>query len=155
MSGALTKNLQAVVPPTPLVGLFFNPTNGSYGGGEITGVSVYDAFKHLVACMSDNLIDFASDYFYFDNGTSVLSFNLLTNGDAINNRSNTETVVSFETLYLALKQKLNLGMTFEKQSNGRPLLRIEEAAYFFQTTPLVNLYDQPNIDLSFDKARLY
>ena len=155
MSGALTKNLQAVVPPTPLTGLFFNPTNGSYGGGEITGVSVYAAFKHLVACMSDNLIDFASDYFYFDNATSVPSFLLLTNGDAINNRSNTETVVSFETLYLALKQKLNLGMTFLKQTNGRPLLRIEEAAYFFQTTPLVNLYDQPNIDLSFDKARLY
>ena len=35
MSGALTKNLQAVVPPTPLVGLFFNPTNGSYGAGVI------------------------------------------------------------------------------------------------------------------------
>ena len=155
MSGALTKNLQPVVPPTPLVGLFFNPATGVHGGGLITGVSVYDAFKHLVACMSDNLIDFASDYFFFYPPIYYESFLLLTNGDAINKRNNAETVVSFETLYLALKNKLNLGMTFEKQSNGRPLLRIEEAAYFFQTTPLVNLYDQPNIDLTFDKARLY
>jgi hypothetical protein len=155
MSGALTKNLQPVVPPTPLTGLFFNPTNGSYGAGVITGVSVYDAFKHLVACMSDNLIDFASDYYYFDTATSVISFNLLTNGEAINRNNATETVVSFETLYIALKNKINLGMAFETQANGRPLLRIEPAAYFFESNPLVNLYDQPNIDLTFDKARLY
>ena len=155
MSGALTKNLQPVVPPTPLTGLFFNPTNGSYGGGVITGVSLYDAFKHLVACMSDNLIDFASDYYFFDTATSVISFNLLTNGDAIIKNTPIETVVSFETLYLALKNKINLGMAFETQANGRPLLRIEPAAYFFESNPLVNLYDQPNIDLTFDKARLY
>lgn len=155
MSGALTKNLQAVVPPTPLVGLFFNPATGVHGGGLITGVSVYDAFKHLVACMSDNLIDFASDYFYFNTAIYYDSMLVLTNGDAINKRNNAETVISFETLYLALKKKLNLGMAFETQSNGRPLLRIELAAYFFESNSLVNLYDQPNIDLTFDKGRLY
>lgn len=155
MSGALTKNLQAVTPPTPLVGLFFNPTNGSHGGGLITGVSVYDAFKHLVNCMSDNLIDFESNLFYFNTAIYYDSMLVLTNGDAINKRNNAETVISFETLYLALKKKLNLGMAFETQANGRPLLRIELASYFFGTTSLVNLYDQPNIDLTFDKDRLY
>jgi len=155
MSGALTKNLQAVVPPTPLVGLFFNPATGVHGGGLITGVSVYDAFKHLVACMSDNLIDFASDYFFFFPPIYYESFLLLTNGEAINRNNATETVISFEALYIALKKKLNLGMAFETQANGRPLLRIEPAAYFFESNPLVNLYDQPNIDLTFDKSRLY
>jgi hypothetical protein len=155
MSGSLTKNLQAVTPPTPLIGFFFNPTNGSHGGGYITGVSVYDAFKHLVNCMSDNLIDFDSNLFYFNTAIYYDSMLVLTNGDAINKRNNAETVISFETLYLALKKKLNLGMAFERQANGRPLLRIELASYFFQTTPLVNLYDQPNIDLTFDKDRLY
>lgn len=155
MSGALTKNLQPVVPPTPLVGLFFNPATGVHGGGLITGVSVYDAFKHLVNCMSDNLIDFASDYFYFNSAIYYDSMLVLTNGDAINKRNNQETVLSFETLYLALKKKLNLGMAFETQANGRPLLRIELAAYFFESNALVNLYDQPNIDLTFDKDRLY
>ncbi len=105
--------------------------------------------------MSDNLIDFASDYFFFFPPIYYESFLLLTNGEAINKRNNTETVISFETLYLALKKKLNLGMAFETQANGRPLLRIEPASYFFQTSALVNLYDQPNIDLTFDKARLY
>jgi hypothetical protein len=155
MSGSLTKNLQAVTPPTPLIGFFFNPANGSHGGGYITGVSVYDAFKHLIACMSDNLIDFASDYFFFFPPIYYESFLLLTNGEAINKRNNAETVISFETLYLALKKKLNLGMAFETQTNGRPLLRIELASYFFESNPLVNLYDQPNIDLTFDKDRLY
>jgi len=116
---------------------------------------VYDAFKHLINCMSDNLIDFASDYFFFYPPIYYESFLLLTNGEAINRNNATETVISFEALYIALKKKLNLGMAFETQANGRPLLRIEPAAYFFESNPLVNLYDQPNIDLTFDKSRLY
>jgi hypothetical protein len=155
MSASLTKNQLAVSPPTPLIGQFFNPATGGYDGEFITGVSVYDAFKHLVSCMSDNLIDFESSLFYFSYSTSDPSFLLLTNGDAIKNRSASETVISFETLYIALKKKLNLGLSFEKQSNGRPLLRIELATYYFQSGASANLYDQPSIDLTFDRSRLY
>ncbi len=46
-------------------------------------------------------------------------------------------------------------MGFEKQSNGRPLLRIEPQSYFFQLTPAANLYDQSGIQMNFDTARLY
>jgi hypothetical protein len=35
------------------------------------------------------------------------------------------------------------------------LLRIEQASYFIQQGATVNLYDQPNITLSFDRERLY
>jgi hypothetical protein len=51
--------------------------------------------------------------------------------------------------------KLNIGMGFEKQPNGRPLLRIEPIAYFQQSNPSANLYDQPDIEMKFDTARLY
>jgi hypothetical protein len=155
MSANLTKNLSAVTPPTQLIGQFFNPATGGYDNEFIAGVSVYDAFKHLVSCMSDNLIDFESSLFNFSFTVSDPSFLLLTNGDAIKNRSASETVISFETLYISLKKKLNLGMSFEKQANGRPLLRIELATYYFQSGASANLYDQPSIDLTFDRSRLY
>jgi hypothetical protein len=54
-----------------------------------------------------------------------------------------------------MKQKLNLGMGFERQANGRPLLRIEPISYFQQTTASANLYDQPAIEMKFDTSKLY
>jgi hypothetical protein len=54
-----------------------------------------------------------------------------------------------------MRSKLNLGMGFEKQANGRPLLRIEQAAYFQQIGASANLFDQSDIEMQFDTRRLY
>lgn len=155
LSLTTTKNGN-VIPSSPIYGgNFFTPATGLYDY-ELVGVTpVYWAFKHLVACMSDNLVDFESSLFYWDVNTSYDSTLIITNGNALRNRNNSETVISFEQLYIALKKKLNLGMYFEKQPNGRPLLRIELESYSYQSNPDVNLYDQPSIQLNFDKERLY
>ena len=153
MLNALTKNLQEVIPPTIINGQLFNPADGVYES-NIIGYQIFDVFKHLVSCMSDNLIDFASDLFEFDLNTDGDLY-IVTNGEAIRSRLTGEVVVSFEKLFNAMHRKLNLCIVFEKQSNGRPLLRIEEAAFINQQTPSVNLNDQPDIGLSFDRDRLY
>jgi hypothetical protein len=153
LSCTITKNLLPVVPPPLLRGKFFNPVDGSYGE-DIFGTLVYDAFNHLIFCMSDGQIDFESSFFQFDLSNSG-EFLLITNGDAIRTRGARETVVTFEELYLSMHKKFNLGMVFERQANGRPLLRIELASYFIQQGASVNLYDQPNINLTFDRDRLY
>jgi hypothetical protein len=152
LSCTITKNLLPVVPPLSIRGKFFNPLNGVYGD-DIFGNTVYDAFNHLITCMSDGQIDFASSFFEFDLTTDG-NFLLITNGEAIRTRGARETVVTFEELYLSMHKKFNLGMVFEKQANGRPLLRIEQASYFIQQGATVNLYDQPNITLAFDRERL-
>jgi hypothetical protein len=153
LSCTITKNLLPVVPPPLLRGKLFNPPDGSYGE-DIFGNLVYDAFNHLIFCMSDGQIDFASSFFQFDLSNSG-DFLIITNGEAIRTRGIRETVVTFEELYLSMHHKFNLGMVFEKQANGRPLLRIEQASYFTQQGATVNLYDQPNISLAFDRDRLY
>jgi hypothetical protein len=153
LSCNITKNLLPVVPPPLIRGKFFNPATGSYGD-YIFGNTVYDAFNHLITCMSDGQIDFVSSFFNFNYNVTA-SFLLITNGEAIRTRGATETVVSFEELYMSMHKKFNLGMVFERQSNGRPLLRIELASYFIQQGATVNLYDQPNITLTFDRDRLY
>jgi hypothetical protein len=155
LSLTTTKNGN-VIPSSPIYGgNFFTPATGLYDYESVGVTPVYYAFKHLVACMSDNLVDFESTLFYWDVNTSYDSTLIITNGNALRNRNNSETIISFEQLYIALKKKLNLGMVFERQANGRPLLRIELESYFYQSNPDVNLYDQPSIQLNFDKERLY
>lgn len=149
----LTKNLEAVVAPDIYSVEYFNPATGVFDAEVIGHVTVYDAFKHLVSCMSDNLIDFDSDYFRLNAAPSECAF--LTNGRAIFNRDETETLVSFEQLYQGLNKKVRLGIGFEKQSNGRPLMRIEEAEYFFQSASDIEFIDQPNIKMSIDTTTLY
>jgi hypothetical protein len=153
LNSIITKNLLPVSPPIYRKVDMYNPTTGIYLY-SCYGVSIYDAFKHLVACMSDNFVDFDSDLFRFDY-TEDGNFDLVTVGLSIFNASIVPTAVSFESLYNALNKKLRLGMVIETQANGRPLLRIEPATYFIQLGADVNLYNQPNIVLKYDKEQQY
>ena len=148
-----TKNFLTVTPPTPKEIEMFNPATGTYGATNPKGITVYQAFEHLVTCMSDGLVDFASDFYTVPDAPSETV--MLTNGRAIFNRDDTETLLSFEQLFVALSRKTRLGLGFEKQANGRPLLRIEPAEYFFQSTKSASLIDQPNIKMSVDTSTLY
>ena len=153
LNSIITKNLEPVSPPIYRKVDMYNPATGVYLYSSY-GVSVYDAFKHLVACMSDNLVDFDSTLFAFDYSADG-NFDLVTVGLSIFNASISPTTVSFEELYNALNKKLRLGMVIETQPNGRPLLRIELATYFIQLGADVNLYDQPNILLKTDTNQQY
>ena len=147
-----SKNGTAITPPTAVPLYVFNPGVIIYPD-PANAYTVYDVFAHLVACMSDDLIDFDSNFFAASYPQADVAF--YTNGQSIRTKSNLEVLADFESLYLAMKSKLNLGMGFEKQSNGRPLLRIEPIAYFQQSTPSTSLYDQPGIEMRFDTSRLY
>jgi hypothetical protein len=148
-----TKNGEAVAPPAKRKVRMFNPASPLVYELMGDGVTVYDALKHLVTCMSDGLVDFDSNFFATNFGDTDMD--VLTNGRNIRLPASTEIVISFQDLYNALRSKFNLGMGFEKQANGRPLLRIEPQSYFFQLTPAANLYDQSGIQMNFDTARLY
>jgi len=148
-----SKNGTAITPPTIYPLEVFNPASGAYSLNNSFAYAVYDVFTHLVNCMSDGLIDFDSNYFAYTFPQSDVT--VLTSGRNFRLRNTDEFRVTFEQLYFALKQKLNLGMGFEKQANGRPLLRIEPVSYFFQSGASANLYDQPDIQMQFDTQRLY
>lgn len=147
-----SKNGTSITPPTAVPLYVFNPGVLIYPDPAYA-YTVYDVFAHLVNCMSDGLIDFDSNFFAASYPQADVAF--YTNGQSIRTKSNLEVLADFESLYLAMKSKLNLGMGFEKQSNGRPLLRIEPIAYFQQSTPSTSLYDQPAIEMRFDTSRLY
>lgn len=147
-----SKNGTAITPPTAVPLYVFNPGVLIYPDPAYA-YTVYDVFAHLVNCMSDGLIDFDSNFFAASYPQTDVAF--YTNGQSIRTRSDVEVLADFESLYAAMRSKLNLGMGFEKQSNGRPLLRIEPIAYFQQSTASASLYDQPGIEMQFDTSRLY
>lgn len=147
-----SKNDTPITPPTAVPLYVFNPGVIIYPNPAYA-YTVYDVFAHLVNCMSDGLIDFDSNFFAASYPQTDVAF--YTNGQSIRTKSNVEILANFQDLYLALRSKLNLGMGFEKQPNGRPLLRIEQASYFQQISSSVSLYDQPDIEMQFDTRRLY
>jgi|694.fasta_scaffold02299_35 hypothetical protein len=153
----ITKNLQTATPPTIYDVSFFNASNGDFDVVNLVGcIKIYDALKFLVSCMSDNFVDFESDYFRnqineFGYGKTLM----MTNGLAIRTPNQSPTQMTFDKLYEALNKKIRLGMVIQRQANGRPLLRIENYDYFQQLGESCNLYDQPNIKMAFDKSQLY
>ena len=153
----ITKNLQPIVPPTVYDVSFFNPVTGDFDVVNLVGcIKIYDALKFLVSCMSDNFVDFESDYFSgqinnFGYGKTLM----MTNGLAIRTPNQAPTQMTFDKLYESLNKKIRLGMVIQRQANGRPLLRIENYDYFQQLGESCNLYDQPNIKMAFDKSQLY
>ena len=147
-----SKNGTPITPPTAVPLYVFNPGVIIYPNPAYA-YTVYDTFAHLVNCMSDGLVDFDSNFFAASYPQTDVAF--YTNGQSIRLKSNVEILATFEQLYLAMRSKLNLGMGFEKQANGRPLLRIEQAAYFQQIGASANLFDQSDIEMQFDTRRLY
>jgi hypothetical protein len=153
LSSVITKNLQPIVPPARRLIKMFNPASpiGVFDRGR--GVTVYDAFAHLVGCMSDNLVDFVSDFFYAEPDDADIV--CITNGRSIRTNEDIEIVVTFEQLYKELKAKYNLGIGFFKQTNNRPAIRIEPIEYFYQLNASASLIDQPSIDFKFDTQKIY
>ena len=153
----ITKNLETIVPPTIYDVSFFNAATGVYDLVNLVGcIKMYDALKFLVSCMSDNFVDFESDYFRNQiNPQGYGKTLMMTNGLAMRTPNQAPTQMTFDKLYEALNKKIRLGMVIERQANGRPLLRIENYDYFQQLGASCNLYDQPNIKMAFDKSQLY
>jgi hypothetical protein len=149
-----TKNGASIIPPIMRPLYVYNPADGVYVNSPSYGYAIYDVFKHLIACMSDDLIDFESNYFQYTLPITQ-DVPVYAIGKSLRNAVPLELIANFEQLYNALRLKLNIGMGFEKQANGRPLLRIEPIDYFFQSSASVSLIDQPSIEMKFDTSRLY
>ena len=150
-----SKNGTMITPPIKKTLRLFNPANGAAISPASRCYTVYDTFTHLVNCMSDGLVDFQSDFFFIPFTSAQPNVFVYTQGNVMRGLIGQEIIATFETLYNVLRFKLNLGIGFEKQSSGRPLLRIEPIAYFQQSTPSSNLYDQSDIEMKFDVSRLY
>lgn len=148
-NGSTITEPYATLPNAQRAGLFI-PSTGVYTGSYAYGWSVYNAFEILTAFMSDNEIDFESNY--FNTGEGKVYF--VTSGQAIRNADFAPFKFSFEQLYTALNKKLQLGFGFQR-TGGRTVLRIEDQDYFRDNAASITLLDVPGIFSRFDKERIF
>lgn len=123
---------------------FFSPIYGRYFDQEAigfrpafrTGMFLYDAFKFLVAAMTDDTVDFDSNYLSYNiaspTNDSQAAWTGVINALELKSGIGQEPYISFEQLFTDVRKILNLAISIERQPNDRPLLRIEDYNYYKQ-----------------------
>lgn len=151
-----TKNDEVIVSPfapnvyqeaqmfIPRTGVYISPAQFSYGW------SAFNFFRIATAFMTDNEIDFESDYFLNGDG----KYYMITSGKSIRTGLAAPFKTSFEAIYTVLNKKKQLGFGFKRQ-NGRTVFIIEKASFFRNNAPSIQLFDVADIVSRFDKERIY
>lgn len=149
----LTKNQQPIVPPTMFVIDLFVPATGVYDTTNFAyGVRVEDAFIHLVGCMTDNRVDVSAPVF----ASGDYEWLMLLNGRQIlAPQQQVPTLITFEQLFVSLRNKLNISLSTTIQANGRPLLTIDYADNINALPVNASLVDVSGVRRKQDTAQLY
>ena len=98
------------------------------------GIFIYDALKIIIDKMTDNTVDFASDYFTYNLTTptdyETDAFGILMSGHAMRTGSSRLPRISFEDLFSDLHRIFNVYFTIERNYTSKPVLRVEPESYF-------------------------
>jgi hypothetical protein len=134
----------------------FDPSTGTYAGVSCRGYTVHSAFKFLIDWMTDNTVGFRSDFFdpsLTNDGAydSVFSgIDLRNVGDKVS-----APKFSFQELFDLMRRVRNIGMGFQVDAQGEPIVRIEEIDFFRSNTDTILLEDVNKTELSFEQNILY
>lgn len=155
VSAGVSKNMVPIDPAKTYTLYIYDLEN--IGRKTCYAVSVYEAFKYLVAFMSDGKIGFKSDSFNFGGveGTTVI-----TSGDKLSSTDPDSYVnppiidFSFTTLFQEIKKRIPIAFTIEEPYTN-PVLRLEVLSYFFKSNSTVKFEYIDTIRTKFDANKLY
>lgn len=148
---ALSKNAVAITPVTPYPMRFYKVSTGSNYTTFRNCYWAYDCLRYLIDFMTDGTVAFASDY--FSTGYGKLAY--ITIGKEIRLHDGSAVpMISFKDLFVNLRKKFNISFSV-KLISGQRVFRIEDEAYFYQTTALTTLPNVPDIQVKIDERRLY
>lgn len=109
------------------------------------GIRLYDAFKFLIAFMSDGEMDFESDYFATESDPALPTINrnptLFDFEEITSGGGSAYPYISFEELITDAYKLYNFEFGVEFQNNGRPLFRIETPSYFQGASTSISMDD--------------
>ena len=135
----------------------FRPSDGANIASFRKAFSVHEAFRFLVSWMSDNTVSFRSDFFDVSLGNDG-AYDYLISG--LDLRTGTGQSIdapkfSFQQLFDLMRKVRNVGMGFQIDTDGTPIVRIEEIEYFRSNSNTVLLEDVDRTELSFEQNILY
>ena len=123
------------------------------------GVRLYDAFKFLIAFMSDGEMDFESDFFATESdplqptlnrNPTLFDFEEIAKGGGV-----AYPYISFEELLTDTYKVYNIEFGVEYQNNGRPIFRIEKPSYFIGSTNVLNIESPSTVTQSSEQESYY
>jgi len=154
LTAGVSKGGVAITPVTDYV-IDMHRVVGNSFKKQVYTVRVWDAFRYLIAFMTDNTVQFVSDTFNVGGdweGLTISSGLKLRTGDIDN--SPPLTLFSFKELYEEVKKKIPIGMTVT-ESAGVYTLRIESIDYFNQSTGSFRFENIEGITTKFNEDKLY
>lgn len=102
-------------------------TTNSIGSNMITGVSIHEAFRYIVAWMTDYGVDFESDYLL--NNTDVNSY-FFSTGLSIRTGVSDLPVISFKDFVSDMNKLWHIYGYFYRAANGKLTLKFEPYEFF-------------------------
>jgi len=135
----------------------FKPSDGLTIASSRYMYSVHEAFNFLIGWMSDNTVSFRSDF--FDTSlTNDGAYDYLVSGIDLRvggGQGTSAPKFSFLELFDLMRRVRNIGMGFQKDTDGNPIVRIEDIDFFRSNTDTVSFLDVNETELSFEQSILY
>lgn len=166
-----SKNNVSIPLAVPCVIEFFDYATGSYytvsnatptTAAHCRGFTVYEAFKFIVAFITDGEVLFKSTLFGPGGKYEGLC---ITNGFTVKQVQESAQLesdfnqylkgISFDKLFQEVNKKLNIGFYIERGANGKPTIRIEDDSFFYQNKRILSMPDIDKITLKSATEYLY
>lgn len=147
-----SKNEVAITPVTWLTRAGFTPSTGTYDQ-TFKSARAIDVLRFLVEWMTDKAVGVKSDLLDIGGELESLDFTV-----GLFFRSPTATdipSISFRDFWSGLSKERDIAFTIETGTDGRPTLRVEDAAYFYPTTQGITVPDAKEVNETVDTDRLY
>ena len=123
------------------------------------GIRLYDAFKFMIAFISDGEMDFDSIYMATESDPALPSNNrnptLFDPAEIRNGGGSAHPYISFEDLISDTYSMYNVHFGIEMQANGRPLFRIEQPEYFRTSTSGITIDNARGVKQQSDVSKFY
>lgn len=133
----------------------FTPSTGLYLGTTVRGYKVWDAFRFLVDFMSDGTLGFESTFLTTISGQfEPEGLRIATGYELRVFDQSSFPFISFQDLFKEIDKKYPLGFTIINVA-GVPILKIENADYFYNTTSILNISAINDLQESFNNEILY
>jgi len=126
-----------------------NPTDTSNALNR-SGIRIFDAFKSIIAFVSDNELGFVSDYFDYTTNTGTQVYSVIITGASIRQGVTNKPTISFNDLFNDISKLENLAMSFEDGN-----IRIEPKDYFKKQSSTVSFNNVEGLTQELDVNTLY
>ncbi|KKN67223.1 hypothetical protein LCGC14_0463960 [marine sediment metagenome] len=156
LNSEFTKNGVQITTPTAFQLDYFTPATGVFFGfGNRDHYLVSDALDFLVRFMTDDVVKGVVSTYLTTPSNFEGGLLYVTTGEEIRTGIGQHPNISFKGLFQFLQRTHNISFVIETDSNGDPVMRIEEKEFFFETDTSFTIRNIQDLELKVDRSKLF